>query len=154
MDNSSVAAVSAETLQRLLTISDQREAERLAGYFVCRSVARGEVLYRSGTAAEGCYLLVAGLLAVSRVTGFSDRSQIIALLRPETVVGEGALAGRGVRTATVTAIEDSELLLLQVEDYRRLSREAPETALTVITYLLSISSRRLEKCSERLVHVL
>lgn len=154
MNDNGAAAASAGILQRLLAIPDHRQAERLAGYFVWCTVGRGEALFRSGAAAEGCYLLVTGLLAVSRVTGFSDRSQIIALLRPETVVGEGALAGRGERSATVTAIEDSELLLLKSEEFRRLSEEAPPLALSVITYLLSISSRRLEKCSERLVHVL
>ena len=114
----------------------------------------GTEIFKKGDPADCLYLLTAGRVAVQNKTGFGERRQVIALLDPGAPVGEKGLLGSGVRGATVTAVQDSELLILDHESFAKLAGDHPVLAIKVLQWLLHRVSLRLEKSSERLVHVL
>lgn len=74
------------------------------------SLAAGEVLMRRGDAAEHMYLLVRGRLAVESPE--DEGLAPLATLGPGELVGEIAVLAGGARSATVRALEASELLRL------------------------------------------
>ena len=81
--------------------------EALAAGAVHFSLPAGDVLFESGSPPEGVYLLASGRLGV-RVGGSRRRAEIA---RGELVGEAGWLLGEP-RSATVTALRDSELVLL------------------------------------------
>ena len=118
------------------------------------AVRKSEVLFRAGDAADGVFFLEKGRLAVLKRTGFNDRTQVVALLEPGAIVGEGGAIGEGMRTATVIAIDDSILYFLNRLHFDFLEEREPQFLLKLIKRLLFVSNLRLQKCSERLAHVL
>ena len=82
--------------------------EALAAGAVHFSVPAGEVLFESGSTTEGVYLLASGRLGVRVAAGPGFTAEIG---RGELVGEAGWLLGEP-RSATVTALRDSELVLL------------------------------------------
>ena len=133
---------------------NKEDAVKLAGCFELCELNAGDVLFKAGDSADSLFVLIEGRLAVSMDTGFNGKSQVIALLRPLAPVGEGSLAGRDARTVTVKAVEEVSLLRLKKDSFHIFAADNPAGAARLLQMLLHKSSRRLEKCSERLVHVL
>jgi CRP/FNR family transcriptional regulator, cyclic AMP receptor protein len=118
------------------------------------SFAAGTQVFQKGDPADCLYFLQNGQVAVQNKTGFGERMQVVALLDPGAPVGEKGLLGRRVRGATLTAVKDTELLVLSHESFELLVDEEPALAIKLLKWLLNRVSLRLEKNSERLAHVL
>ncbi|MET0144541.1 MAG: cyclic nucleotide-binding and patatin-like phospholipase domain-containing protein [Ilumatobacteraceae bacterium] len=95
-----------------------------------RVLEPGDVLVREGEPGDDVFELVAGRLEVLRGAAGSR----IDTIAPGTVIGEIAALARGVRTATVRAVERSTVRQLDGEQYRRwlATDEASLDALTDI----------------------
>ena len=133
---------------------DQAEAETMLAAMEKVSYSAGREIFKKGDYADCLYILVTGRVAVQNKTGFGDRMQVIALLDPGAPVGEKGLLEDGLRGATLTAVKDSELLILTNESFDQIVSEEPVLAVKLLKWLLKRVSLRLEKSSERLVHVL
>lgn len=94
--------------------------------------AAGEVLVRQGDRGEEMMLLLSGKATVER------DGKVLATLGPNDVVGELSLIDRQPRTATVTATEDCDLLVMHHRDFTTLMDEVPDFAYNV---LLSMAQR-------------
>src|SRR5579864_7531551 len=81
-------------------------------------VPAGTVVMREGDHADGAYLVRGGRLRVTQARDDGDAT--IGEIGPGQIVGELALILARPRTATVTAIRDSELMMLSSEDFRDL----------------------------------
>ncbi len=103
-------------LFRPLSRADRRE---LASAFRARDVLAGDVVLREGDRGDGLYLVLAGLLEVSR-GGFR-----VAKLGQGEVFGEASLLGRKPVLATVRALQRTSLLRLPEEDFARVAERYP-----------------------------
>ncbi len=133
---------------------EKAETETLLTVMDKVSFRAGTELFEKGDPAECLYFLVSGRVAVQNKTGFGERTQVIALLDPGAPVGEKGLLGGSSRGATLNAVKDSELLALSHESFEKLVGDDPALAIKLLKWLLKRVSLRLEKNSERLVHVL
>lgn len=133
---------------------DQAEAEMLLAVMEKVFYATGSLIFQKGDPAECLYILISGRVAVQNKTGFGERTQVIALLDPGAPVGEKGLLDGGSRGATLTAVKDCELLVLARQSFDKLIGDNPALAITLLKWLLKRVSLRLEKNSERLIHVL
>ena len=70
------------------------------------------------------------------------------VLRENDYFGELSLIDGRRRSATVTAIEESELLVLGYAEYQRLLREHPHTATQLLTRMLLTLANRLRATDE------
>src|ERR1700733_1257033 len=91
-----------------LALVDSATLEVLAAGAVHFSLPAGNLLFESGSTPDGVYLVASGRLGVktpgnSRLTAEIERSEL---------VGEAAWLLKELRSATVFALRDSELLLL------------------------------------------
>ena len=83
----------------------------------CR-LAPGEILFRAGDPGDALYIVADGKIDV--VEDGAKDARILAELGPGQAVGEMALLSGGVRTATVRAKSESELLVIDKEDFDEL----------------------------------
>ncbi|GIL00350.1 MAG: cyclic nucleotide-binding protein [Alphaproteobacteria bacterium] len=93
---------------------------RLAGMLHARRVAAGAVIFSKGDPADGLYFIANGQVEVD-VPGRPVR------LGEGDFFGEiGLIEHDAVRTATVTAVRSTDLLVLAAPDFRRLMSQSPE----------------------------
>ncbi len=145
---------STELQQCCFKFLDKTETEKLLAVMEKVFYAADTEIFQKGDPAECLYLLISGRVAVQNKTGFGERTQVIALLDTGAPVGEKGLLGGRSRGATLTAVKDSELLVLTHQSFDTLTDEYPVLAIKLLKWLLNRVSLRLEKNSERLIHVL
>ncbi len=95
-------------------------------------VAAGTWLFRGGDAAQSAYLVLAGRL---EVVAEGPSEAVIRELKRGAVLGELGLLREEVRSASVRARRDSELLELRREDFDALLRGFPDFAVALTTSL-------------------
>jgi signal transduction histidine kinase len=85
---------------------------------------RGSVLFREGEPSDALYIVRFGRLAVLK--GESDSySTLLAYHGPGEIVGEMGVVSERPRSASVIAIEDTELFCVKRDDFRSLLIEHP-----------------------------
>jgi CRP/FNR family transcriptional regulator, cyclic AMP receptor protein len=110
-----------------------------------RAVARNDVLFRQGDAANELFGVIAGRVAI--LTSSPDgRESLVAVLEEGSLFGELGLFDDGPRSADARALEESELLVIGYEPVRA-AIDAHPTLLWVIVRLLA---RRLRNTDESL----
>ncbi len=127
--------------------------------FLCRTVeeqhfSAAEAVFQRGEAVAGLYFIRSGRIGIRKETGFEDKTQVIALLDAGAPLGERGLLQNMVHGAGAFAVEDSVVALLPFTEYSQLMRQMPEDGRVVLEWVLLQISRRLEKASERLAHIL
>lgn len=121
----------------------KRDLDRLAAACAERDYAAGQVILREGDPGIGLFVIVSGRVRVTQQLGGEPRE--LSTAGPGEVVGEMSLLDDLPRSATVTAIEPTKVLVLQVFDFRAALHEDPDIALR----LLAVLSRRLRGVEAR-----
>lgn len=149
-----MVAYSAELQRVCLPFLPEGEARTLLDAMSTVTLQAGTDLFVLDDPADCLYLLVEGRIAVRKKTGFGNRMQVVALLDPGAPIGESGLLNGQRHGATLTAVADSNLLLLRRQDFEELTVTDPALAQKVLKWLLERVSLRLKKSSERLAHIL
>lgn len=89
------------------------------------TIRGGEVLFHQGDVGDALYLVTNGRLRVSARQHTGEERILAELGRGETV-GEMAILGGDDRSATVTAVRDTNLARLSRESFDRLSAKYPQ----------------------------
>ena len=110
-----------------------------------RRFAAGEVVFREGDASSTCYIVRSGHARAIR-EHLDGRQITLATFGPGEIFGELAMFDDELRSATVEAIDDLEVLAILGDDMRRLMREHAEIAVKLAVSLV----RRLRDANERL----
>lgn len=110
---------------------DQRLLERLAAVAIRKKYqAETEVVHQGDTDGD-LYLVIKGLLQVAVQTN-EQRGVALNLLRPGDVCGElSLLDGRG-RSATISTVQPTELLLIHRSDFMAVLASSPELAIRML----------------------
>lgn len=130
------------------------EQEMLQSLQHFREVDDGEVLFAAGDPADTLALVIKGRFAVHKPIGITGRSQVVALLEPGTVIGEGALIEGRQRGSTVVAVASSTVIVLGHGALTEIENTMPHLYLALVKKVLAITSLRLRKSSDRLALVL
>jgi CRP/FNR family transcriptional regulator, cyclic AMP receptor protein len=118
----------------LLKSLDRRTLSSLAAAGKLRRYAAGETIVRENDPGIALYILVSGRARVARGAG---NPQELGELRPGDFFGELAIIEEHARTATVTAVEDTECLLLKGWEFRSLLKEHPSVAIPIMDALIA-----------------
>ena len=89
-----------------------------------RRFARGEVIFHEGDPGDALHHIVKGHVSVRVSTPRGDQA-ILRVLGPDDVVGEFAVVSPGPRSATVTALEPTETMMLDRESFAALREQRP-----------------------------
>lgn len=87
----------------LLSRLDSEARTRLDGIMIERSVKTNDVLFWEGQPGDAMYVIDRGHMLVERVTEQGD-TVAVAVLGPDSIVGEQALLGEEARGATARAV--------------------------------------------------
>jgi CRP/FNR family cyclic AMP-dependent transcriptional regulator len=137
----------AELLARVPLLSglEQAELERIAQVAVPRSYPKGARVFHEGDESDACYGIREGEVRVTREHS-DGRAIALATLGPGELVGELAMLDGGVRSASLEALTDIELLAVSAADMRGLlERNAEITAKLVVAL-----TKRLRETNERI----
>jgi CRP-like cAMP-binding protein len=106
---------------------------------------RAERIFMASQPGACLYVVMAGRV---KIFGSSSqgRSKTFAYLEPGDIFGEMSLIDEEVRSASASALEDSVLIMLKSEDYRKLMLSRPTIALSVLKTL----STRLRKANKEI----
>jgi CRP-like cAMP-binding protein len=123
----------------------ESDLQRVADVAVPRHFGAGEAVFHEGDDSDTCYVVQHGHARALRE--HADGRQItLATFGPGDIFGELAMFGDELRSATVEAIDELDVVGILGGDMRRLMREHPDIAVK-----LSISlGRRLRAANERL----
>lgn len=99
---------------------DAAAIAELVGTMRARTVPAGTAIVRKGERGDAMYLIAAGQVEVAAADGKAR------LLGEGEFFGEMALLSREVRTATVTAVRTTDLLVIDAVDFQRLCERLPE----------------------------
>jgi CRP-like cAMP-binding protein len=136
-----------ELLARVPVLStlDADDLERIAELAVPRQFEPGQVVFREGDASDTCYIVRSGRArAVREHSG--GRTLTLATFGPGEFFGELALFEDERRSATVEAIELTDVVAVLGPDMRRLMIEHPGISARLVIAL----GRRLRETNERL----
>ena len=100
---------------------DAASVSDLVGILKARTVPAGTVIIRKGEPGDSMYLIASGMVQV-------DTSEGKVRLQEGDFFGEVALLTRERRTATVTTIRSTDLLVLDCDDFHRFIDRNPEVA--------------------------
>lgn len=117
-----------------------------------RQYARGDVVFHEGDPGDSLHLIRRGRLAV-RVSTDAGESATLRVLRPGDAFGELSLLrpdGDHLRSATITALEPAETLVLPRAAFESLRASHPQ----VERLLVSLLAERVDQLSQRLLEAL
>ena len=140
-------ASAVELLARVPLLSglEPTELERIAQVAIPRSFPKGARVFHEGDRSDACYVIRSGEVRVTREHS-DGRAIALATLGTGELVGELAMLDGGVRSASVEALTEVELLAVSATDMRGLlERNAQITAKLVVAL-----TRRLRETNERI----
>lgn len=128
----------------LFTYCTERELLAIAGITRPIRYREGSAVFREGDPGKGIYLVVAGAVGVTK------DGATLTELGPGANFGEMAMLDEPSRSATVVALEDSELLLITRDAFFQLLKRDPTLAVKVLWNMLLRLSSHLRTTSEKL----
>ena len=120
------------------------ELERISQVAVPRSFPKGARVFHEGDESDACYVVRSGEVRVTREHS-DGRAIALATLGPGEIVGELAMLDGEVRSASVEALTDVELLAVAARDMRGLLERNPEITAKLVVAL----TRRVRETNER-----
>ena len=129
----------------IFTGLDRKHITQLSKIMVPRTFKTGDVIITEGDQAAGFFVITSGKVEVAR-GGEGEKRQVLNTLGPGDFFGEMALFEGFPRSATVRALEDTELLAMTRWDFRAELISHAEIALAVLETVV----RRLREADTRL----
>jgi CRP-like cAMP-binding protein len=125
---------------------EARDLDALLAATTTKKVAPREVLFYKGDSGEQLYVVVDGRLK-AKAEGADGKEVIFSLMGAGEVIGEIALLDSNPRSATIEAIEASELLSLHRRDFLQVMERHPKVAIRLAA-ILAARLRRLSDLTE------
>ena len=151
------------TLKKVPLFADIDDAvlEQVCGSVRPLTLKAGELLFSQGDPGETLYLIESGRLKVY-AQGPNEQEILLDIVSEGHVIGELALLDGKPRSASVLALEDSDLLALDREPFMAHLHQSAETAIRLLIHLAEMLRQRVletETSSEinsqaRLAHTL
>jgi len=124
---------------------EEGELERFSRVAVARSFPAGTRVFHEGDRSDACYIVREGSFRVTREHS-DGRAITLATLGSGDIFGELAMLDGEVRSASVEALTDGELLALPASEVRALLARHPEITVKLVAALV----RRLRTANERI----
>jgi CRP/FNR family cyclic AMP-dependent transcriptional regulator len=121
------------------------ELERFSRVAVPRAFPAATRVFHEGDRSDACYIVRSGSFRVTREHS-DGRAITLATLGPGDIFGELAMLDGEVRSASVEALLDGELLALPAGEVRSLLARHPEITVKLVAALV----RRLRTANERI----
>jgi CRP/FNR family transcriptional regulator, cyclic AMP receptor protein len=112
----------------------ERALEVAASVIQLRSYEPETVIFQEGDKGEALYMLVEGMVKLSKVD-LGGYEKTLTILQPPEFFGEMALLGNTTRSATAISLGHIETYLLFADDFNKLIQTYPTVSLNLTTTL-------------------
>ncbi|MEO8517642.1 MAG: Crp/Fnr family transcriptional regulator [Dermatophilaceae bacterium] len=129
----------------LFAALDDDAARALMASMTSSHLERGDILFREGDQGDRLYVIGEGKIKLG-LTSVDGRENLLAVLGPGEMFGELSLFDPGARTATATAVAETQLIALGHDDLDSFLLGRPAVAAN----LLAALARRLRRTNENL----
>lgn len=130
---------------------NDEELEQVLPYFEAVLYPAGSILFSEGDPGGFVAFILSGTLEVKQHTEFKRAPMVLGTLKKGTFIGETAFVdAKKPRAATVSVLEDSELLILQMSAFESILQQYPDTGIKILKGFLKIVTIRLLKAMEKL----
>lgn len=136
-DKSQLRALLVDSVRLFVGLNDS-ELDSLLSVSRPISVKARSIVCRKGEPGDALYIVISGKLKVAAMSE-DGREAILAILEDGETFGEMSLLDEHPRSANVIAVQDSELLVIQRQDFSSYLVSHPKVAIS----LLGILCRRL-----------
>ena len=146
--NSPNAGVSLTTLRALPIFEtlDDKSLKPLLRVAMLRHVPRHTVVLHAGDHTDNIYFVLSGVLKV-QISDEEGREVILSMLGPGELFGEMGVLDDHPRSATVLAVESSEVVVIGKDDFKQCLAENPDVSLFImrnLTKRLRLADRNIE----------
>jgi CRP-like cAMP-binding protein len=122
-----------------------KDINRFLAISIEKNYRKGDVIFHHNDEGSSLFILKSGMVKVS-IFDRNGREDILKIVHPYDCFGEMSLLDGYHRSATVTAMERSDALIIRREDFIALIKKHPDVALT----MLALLCRRLRKTDEKI----
>jgi len=138
----------------LFHLLDDDEVDKIIPYLEAAGYPKGKTLFNEGDPGDFIGFVTEGSLEVKKQTEFKGRQIVIGIVGKGSFVGEMALVHQGeTRSASVVALEDSELIVLRRDALEAIIEKYPSIAVKILKGLNQVMSIRMKKAIERLAAI-
>jgi len=149
-----VCDLGVDNLGLVLKFLTPEEVAVFCGYLDFRVWTTGEVLMNDGEPGDFMGFVLSGKLVVKKETNFPGRFTLLAILDRGAMVGEISAVDRGLRTATVVAMQKTEMLLLTCDNLEKMLAEQSTLGVKLLKRIIHILSLRQRRAYDRLSSLL
>lgn len=129
---------------------DDAELEAFHNRLSLREVRGKERILEEGTVVTQFYIVCDGVFHIRRLA--SKREMLLGRLGPGGFFGEINLFDPGVATASIYAMKQGLLAVIDYEDFRDFMTQNPATGYKIVTAMMKETARRLRTTNARLVN--
>jgi CRP/FNR family transcriptional regulator, polysaccharide utilization system transcription regulator len=115
----------------VFNVLSQEQKNRLMKDSVCKTVKKGEVIFKEGDIPAGLISLSKGKVKVF-IEGIGGREQIVRLASPVGFIGYRALFAQESHKATAVAMEDSIIFIINKESLFKVMDENSQLTMKII----------------------
>jgi len=108
-----------------------------------RTYLKGETIFTEGDIGRALFIIVSGKVALTVFDKDTKKTKQLAEVHPGEMFGEMALLEEMPRSATVTAAEDTKVLMMFNSKLENLFLSKPKIGIVIATQLAKIMSSRL-----------
>lgn len=142
--------VNIETLKELplfqdLTIS---ELEKIKNIAVQKKYRTEEVIIKENVKGEELYIIIGGSVRISKMIKDAEK-QTFAILKGGNFFGELSLLDGRAHSATVEAVEESEILIINKNDFDKLLETDPQGGFKVMKKIIIEISSLLRQMNDK-----
>ena len=139
-----------ETLRKVPLFSGlgDEQLAHLGSVVRSKEYGPGSVILTEGDPGDSLFLLMNGLAKVTRAGG-QGREVVIAFIRAGEFFGELSILDRQVRSASVVALEHSQVYVIERSDFIGLIRRDPDLSI----YLLQELARRIRASDQQIEYL-
>ncbi len=130
------------------------QLETLLKYMQHHYLEGGKVVFKEGAHGNYVCFVLEGKLEVTKGGGAGIEPVQIASLGAGESVGEMSIIDGLTRSATVRAVEDTQLMILKRDDFNRLFNEEPAIAAKILRSVARMLSLNLRRTSGELTNLL
>jgi CRP-like cAMP-binding protein len=134
--------------------NDEESMKILSRVFTTRTYHQGETIIKEGDVGSEMFIVATGAVEIQKRTRAGDSYTVVKLLASYNVFfGEMALIDDDKRSATVTATEDSEFLVVDKKAFLKLGNDHPQIGLPITRAISKILAGRLRKTTEDMLTI-
>jgi CRP-like cAMP-binding protein len=139
--------------QTLLEDLNDSELNKIAGIIKEVRFRKGETVFKEKDETQGIFLIHSGKIEISKVTP-DGWKQTLAVLTKGSFFGELSIVEHRYHEANAVALEDTLILLMRKEDFRKMEKEDLLLATQIMKGLILVLSKNLRQMNERFLNAL